>query len=1131
MLDISEDAVRDVVSPSTFAAAQAYVRDGRVRRIEADEDIDLITAKVQGSAKKPYSQMIWLEQKRGKWVVDGECSCPVGLNCKHVAAVLLAHIRNESALKSVPRISATASAHAPLVMPPPAKRAAPTQTAPTAPSLAAPLTAWLRGLADDLVAESDAYPDNVSKRLFYGLEQTIPPGHRAPTLHMAIAASDIKRDGSINRRFTMPNLQNLTNAQMAPKYLRPIDRTILRHVTYAGVIDERTAEPAATLRQILATGRARVGEPFPGILATEGPGRAGAIAWHVNIAGMQHPVLEVPAGGQPVLLPEPWYIDQTTGEVGPILLDVPPRVLRRLLDAPPVPPDQAASLGAALQAALPGVHVPKPRELPPGDVLEGIPTPHIHLRDMPLRGAYYDPRNRPAAGGLQIAFRYGGVLVPIDHTAAEIIHNGVRHPVIRDHARESAAEAMLQKLGLRWLHRALPYLRQAGAPDSLVMIGAEPEAQWLEFVLEGLPALRALGWDITIDADFPHRLITPTAPFQAELREGGSGIDWFEFDLGVVVGEERIDLVPPLLALLHRADAAEMVRALREADSASTRPVILTLPDGRRLALEIATIKPLLLTLFDLFGAGGMSETGGKLRVSRHGAADVAALEQAGLAADMVWRGGDALRALGRQLRDHGRITEVDIPSWFDASLRPYQHRGVDWLQFLRQAGLAGVLADDMGLGKTVQTLAHLAVEKQAGRLHHPALVICPTSVVGNWAREAARFAPGMRVLALQGTDRKNRFEDIPGSDIVISTYPLLTRDDDILTKYDWHSLILDEAQTVKNPAATMAQTVRRLRAGQRICLTGTPMENHLGELWALFDFMMPGFLGSQQDFSKRFRTPIEKGGDTVLHAALAKRVSPFLLRRTKSEVVTELPPRTDIMETVQMQPPQRAIYEAIRLAMHTRVQEAIASQGLAKSGIVILDALLKMRQACCDPRLLKIDAKTRQKAGSAKLERLLELLTTILDEGRAILLFSQFTSMLALIQESLDELGIKYSLLTGETRDRTTQVDNFQAGKTKLFLISLKAGGVGLNLTAADTVIHYDPWWNPAVENQATDRAHRIGQTKSVFVHRLITENSIEEKMEFLKARKSALAEGILSGAGANALKMTEDDVEMLFS
>ena len=247
--------------------------------------------------------------------------------------------------------------------------------------------------------------------------------------------------------------------------------------------------------------------------------------------------------------------------------------------------------------------------------------------------------------------------------------------------------------------------------------------------------------------------------------------------------------------------------------------------------------------------------------------------------------------------------------------------------------------------------------------------------------------------------------------------------------------------------------------------------------------------------------------------------------------MVTELPPRTDIIETIQMEPPQRAVYDGIRLSMHTRVQDAIAEHGLAKSGIVILDALLKLRQACCDPRLLKIGGAATQRAGSAKLERLLELIETLRDEGRSILLFSQFTSMLALIEAELRERGVEYALLTGETTDRTKPVDDFQAGRVKLFLISLKAGGVGLNLTAADTVIHYDPWWNPAVENQATDRAHRIGQTKSVFVHRLITEDSIEEKMEGLKARKAALAEGILGGAGAAALKMTEADVELLFS
>jgi superfamily II DNA or RNA helicase len=1126
MLDITEDVIRAAVTERAFAAAETYVRQGRVSALEADEDIDLITAKVQGSAKKPYRQMIWLERdKGGRWMVDGDCSCPVGVNCKHVAAVLIAHVRNQAALVGTRWAAPVASAPVALVMQPASKVAA----QGTKPGLALPsnLSAWLRGLADDLAAESETYPDNISKRLFYELAPAIRHGQRAPHLSVALAAADTKRNGEISRSVTRPSLHQLLNALSAPKYLRPADRGIVKQLNQYG-IDDRAGDPVAAFRAILATGRARIGNHL-GITAKLAEPRPGDLDWQLTEDGMQHPVLTVP-GGEPVLLPDPWYLDRATGEVGPIDIDVPPRVLRRLLEAPAVSPDQAGSIGDALRAALPGAHVPAPRLLPTGEPLEGAPTPHIRLRDLPLRAPYYDPRNRPGAGGLQLSFRYGPALVPVEHQGPEVVHEGMRHVLQRDYGTESAADALLRKLGLRWLHRALPYLRQPGAADSLVMIGTDPDAQWLEFMLDGLPHLREMGWEVEIDHDFPHRLIMPTAPFEANLRET-TGIDWFEFDVGVFVGEEHIDLMPPLLTLLRRADTGEFVRKLRESEDPPGRQMVLKLNDGRRIALEMATIKPLLLTLFELFGGGGLSASGGAVRISKHGAADVAALEQAGLAANMVWRGGDALRALGRQLRDHGGIAEVEVPAWFDAALRPYQQRGVDWLQFLRTAGLAGVLADDMGLGKTVQTLAHLAVEKQAGRLTEPALVICPTSVVGNWVKETERFAPGLKVLPLQGVDRKTRFEQIAHSDIVISTYPLLTRDDDVLTGREWHTLILDEAQIVKNPAATMAQTVRRIRAGQRICLTGTPMENHLGELWALFDFMMPGFLGTARDFGQRFRTPIEKGGDAVLHAALAKRVAPFLLRRTKGEVATELPPRTDIVETVQMQPPQRAVYEAIRLAMHTRVQAAIAEQGLAKSGIVILDALLKMRQACCDPRLLKIDAKTTHKAGSAKLERLLELLSTLLDEGRAILLFSQFTSMLAIIEETITKLGIKYSRLTGDTRDRMTPVNEFQAGQTKLFLVSLKAGGVGLNLTAADTVIHYDPWWNPAVENQATDRAHRIGQTKSVFVHRLITENSIEEKMEVLKARKSALAEGILTGAGASALKMTEDDVQMLFS
>ncbi len=308
------------------------------------------------------------------------------------------------------------------------------------------------------------------------------------------------------------------------------------------------------------------------------------------------------------------------------------------------------------------------------------------------------------------------------------------------------------------------------------------------------------------------------------------------------------------------------------------------------------------------------------------------------------------------------------------------------------------------------------------------------------------------------------------------------------------------------------------------------PLENHLGELWSLFDFLMPGFLGTRQQFGRRYRGPIEKAGNAERHALLARRVAPFLLRRTKAEVAADLPPRTMIAETVEMESAQRSIYEGIRLAMHSRVRQAIAERGLARSGIVILDALLKLRQACCDPRLLKLSTAKAAKAGSAKLDRLFEILPQMLEEGRRILLFSQFTSMLALIEAELAARHLPYALLTGETRDRETVVSRFQNREVPLFLISLKAGGVGLTLTAADTVIHYDPWWNPAVENQATDRAHRIGQDKPVFVHRLITRGTIEEKMETLKARKQALVAGILNAEAGATLKMTEADVHALF-
>jgi len=444
------------------------------------------------------------------------------------------------------------------------------------------------------------------------------------------------------------------------------------------------------------------------------------------------------------------------------------------------------------------------------------------------------------------------------------------------------------------------------------------------------------------------------------------------------------------------------------------------------------------------------------------------------------------------------------------------------------------VLADDMGLGKTIQSLAHLLVEQASGRADLPSLVIAPTSLMFNWKREAERFARSLKVLLLHGSERHGRFASIAEHDLVLTTYPLLPRDLDQLLAHDWHLLILDEAQAIKNPRSKAAQAARALNARHRLCLTGTPLENHLGELWSLLDFLMPDMLGDERRFRRLFRNPIERHGDDARSEQLRRRIAPFLLRRTKEAVATELPPKTEILREVPLASDQRDLYETLRLALHEKVRAEVERKGMAQSGIIILDALLKLRQVCCDPRLVSLESARKVK-GSAKLELLMTLLPELLDEGRRVLLFSQFTSMLALIETELDKLGMRekqhFVKLTGRTRNRAAPVDAFQAGEVPLFLISLKAGGSGLNLTAADTVIHYDPWWNPAAERQATDRAHRIGQDKPVFVYKLLTEGTVEQRVAELQARKQALADAMLAGGGASAGSLTHDDLELLFA
>ena len=643
---------------------------------------------------------------------------------------------------------------------------------------------------------------------------------------------------------------------------------------------------------------------------------------------------------------------------------------------------------------------------------------------------------------------------------------------------------------------------------------------------EVFPHLQAEGWQIETDPSFPFQPITDIGEWYANVNnEATSGIDWFDLEMGVEIDGKRINILPHIVRLLRNPN----IRTTMDNDNLSDEEVIYTqLDNGRYLPIPAKKIQFIARTLIELYDFNSLTQEG-RLRLSTWQSAQLAELEHAMAASQLRWFGSNQLRDLGNKLRDFKMIEKVALPSTFHDTLRPYQEEGVSWLQFLRDHNLNGILADDMGLGKTIQALAHIMVEKESGRMQCPVLVVAPTSLMTNWKSEASRFAPALKVLILQGNERKDNFDRIADHDLILTTYPLLSRDRDILLNHEYHLLILDEAQVIKNPNTMAHRIVQQLRATHRLCLTGTPMENHLGELWSLFHFLMPGFLGDNKKFTQTFRKPIEKRQDQDRQQALTRRVRPFMLRRTKEEVVSELPAKTEIIQHIELLPTQRDLYESVRLAMHSKIQMEIEERGLKRSQIVILDALLKMRQVCCDPRLLKIESAKNVKE-SAKLQFLIDTLPEMIEENRKILLFSQFTSMLALIEIELKKLKIPYVILTGQTKDRQTPINDFQSGKVPLFLISLKAGGTGLNLTAADTVIHYDPWWNPAVENQATDRAYRIGQDKPVFVYKLVTVGTVEEKILDMQNYKAALFAGVFDGKSTSSGAITPEDLEALF-
>ena len=714
--------------------------------------------------------------------------------------------------------------------------------------------------------------------------------------------------------------------------------------------------------------------------------------------------------------------------------------------------------------ALPRLDLPESLRF---EMVRAAPRPRLRLRAGSNRGS---SRDWLAA---ELSFQYGE-----GEVAALAGHSGLyqreeRRFLLRDPETERQSLERLRQLGFRLTQSNPRELSMSVSPTRVP------------------PAVRALlaeGW--TVEAE--GKLYRSPGAFQVSVA---SGIDWFEMH-GQAEFEGASAGLPELLAALRKGEE------------------FVTLDDG-----SLGLIPEEWLRRLGTVVALGQVE-GDHLKFKP---AQVALLD-AWLENEPEATCDEAFDRARQRLRSFEGVAPAEAPPGFQGELRGYQRAGLGWLHFLRDYGFGGCLADDMGLGKTIQVLA-LLESRRGGEL--PSLVVVPKSLIFNWLAEAERFTPKLRVLDHTGAGRTRKGDPFAGWDVVLTTYGTLRRDAGTLRQAEFDYVILDEAQAIKNADSQTAKAARLLRGRHRLALTGTPVENHLGELWSLLEFLNPGLLGASPLLRARSEELRNPGSET--RDLLARALRPFILRRTKEQVAPELPARLEQTQVCELPPDQRRLYNELRDHYRSALGGKIGEQGLGRSKILVLEALLRLRQAACHPGLLDPE---RADEPCAKLDLLLPQLQEILEEGHKALVFSQFTTFLALLRRKLDREGIPYLYLDGKTQDRQEKVERFQSDPgIQLFLISLKAGGLGLNLTAADYVYLLDPWWNPAVEAQAIDRAHRIGQTRPVFASRLVARDTVEEKILELQKSKRELADAIIQADKSLIAALSREDLELLLS
>ena len=879
----------------------------------------------------------------------------------------------------------------------------------------------------------------------------------------------------------------------------------------------------ALLAEILDTTPCFLGG-LAGLRLSRGKGHQLNWQWQLENDGSQRLLPCLPTNHRVLRIDALWYLDAERAEMGH--LDAPLEETL-WLDLPPLKHEYSQTLRNALPNSRLSHRLPLPQVLGEMRRAELAPKPVLTLHAL-TRHARLAAGTPPLAYA-RLAFDYAGERLPGrgGEPLVRRVRNGHLVEIQRRRAEELSAMEQLERAGLTpgVDTEGLPWDLADTLPDDAWLfpgkgyagaLEVNTPARWLAL----RPKLEVEGFLLDYAPSFPFEVL------EGPVRWYGNAVEdtddhAFDLEIGIELEGKRHNLLPAVAQALadHQLNLSPVPN--EPEDAVWYAPV----DERRRVPVRLKELRGLLAPLAEY-----LERPRKTLHLPRVQAGRLEELVEA-LPSGSELEAPDALRGFTARLRDAAERASDAVPDGLTVELRPYQREGLRWLNALAEAGVGGVLADDMGLGKTLQLITHLLALKDHGALDHPALIVVPTSLIPNWQAEVARFAPALRVLALHGPQRGGDFSQLGTTDIVLTSYALLPRDVVQLRKQPFSLIVLDEAQQVKNPRTQARRAVLSLRAPRCICLTGTPLENHLGELWSQVDLAVPGLLGDEGAFRRHYRVPIERHRDTECQDRLNRRLAPFILRRTKSQVASERPPKTEITRRVVLEGRQRELYESLRLSLTEELREVIAQRGIAHSGIVVLDALLKLRQVCCDPRLVKLEA-ARGVRDSAKFELLMDMLPALLAEGRKVLLFSQFTEMLKLIAHELDRQRIPYVTLTGETRDRAEPVRQFQEGEVPLFLLSLKAGGVGLNLTAADTVIHYDPWWNPAAEAQASDRAHRIGQDKPVFVFRLITGGTVEERIEELKARKAELAEAVLEGGGTREkLSFDQADLDALLA